>query len=597
MIRVVLYLVLLAVLAYGGMLLIQNPGHITVSWYGHIINTSAALGIAAIALAGIILWVVLRLVFGLPSFMSYAARRRRREKGYTALSRGLIAVGSGDARAALKAASQASRQLKGDSLAIMLRAQAADLAGDGQGSQAAYEELAEREDTRVLGLRGLYAEANRRGDDEAARHFAAAAHRASPLPWSAQAVLEHRATEQDWQTALATVESSIAARLVDKATGQRQRAVLETALARDNEMTAPDVALAFARAAMKRAPDLVPPVVVAAQLLTRRGEIRKASRVIEKAWPRCQHPDIARAYLDVRPGDSTSDKLARAKTLMGLSAFDPVARMTVARAAIAAKDFATARSAMEPLVGQGKRPTIRMCTLMAELEDNEHGSAGLSREWQSRASHAALDPTWVADGIVYDHWAPISPTTGRLDAFVWQVPVERMGRVMDAMPARPVGDNAALSSDTTPYIDHQETTAMIAAPAAPKPSAETKAAEIAPAEPNAVEAIPEAAPETAPEAATSVASIPEEHPQIEQGSMPSVAEPAVPAAASPAEEPVTGTTGNAPLADGVLPRTEMDSTVPYAGDGSVEKKPAQSELPPAAKDRRVDRRDTVITSG
>jgi len=308
---------------------------------------------------------------------------------------------------------------------------------EGDEARAAFATLAQRDDTRVLGLRGLHADATRRGDEEAARHFAAAAHKAAPLPWSAQAVLEHRASSGDWERALATVETSIAAKLVDRATGERQRAVLQTAIAYDKELTAPDEALALARAAMKRAPDLAPAIVLAATLLSRRGEIGKASRLIERAWPRCQHPDIARAYLDVRPGDSTSDRLARARTLMGIASFDPVSRMVVARAALATRDFATARSALAPLVAEGKRPTVRMCLLMAELEEAEYGDLGQWREWLARASRAALDPAWVADGVVYDHWAPASPTTGKLDAFVWQVPAERLGPAMEAMPAPP----------------------------------------------------------------------------------------------------------------------------------------------------------------
>jgi HemY protein len=177
--------------------------------------------------------------------------------------------------------------------------------------------------------------------------------------------------------------------------------------------------------------------VVAANLLSRRGEIGKASKLIEKAWPRCQHPDIARAYLDVRPGDSTADRLARARTLMGIASFDPVSRMVVARAALATRDFAEARRAMAPLIAEGKRPSVRACLIMAELEEAEHGDLGQWREWLARASRAPLDPAWVADGIVYDHWAPASPTTGKLDAFQWQVPAEREGVAMDAMPPPP----------------------------------------------------------------------------------------------------------------------------------------------------------------
>jgi HemY protein len=450
MIRILTYLLLLAAVAYGADWVLQRPGHIDVTWAGYHITTSAAVGFALIVLLAVVLtvvWSLLRFIFGLPSFVAMAARHRRRDKGYAALSRGLIAAGSGDARAASRASAQASKHLRDDPLALVLRAQAARLSGDNSRAEAAYGELAQREDTRILGLRGLHDSANRRGDDEAARHFAGEAYRDRALPWSAQTVLEHRAAEGDWQKALATVETSVAAKLVDRETGDRQRAVLETAIGLEKEAVASDEALALARSAMKRAPDLVPAIVLTARLLTRRGDIRKAAKLIESAWPRCPHPELARAYLDVRPGDSTSDRLARAQTLMRISSFDPISRMTVARTALAAKNFVAAREAMAPLIAQGQRPTVRACLLMADLEDAEFGDRGQWREWLARASR---DPAWIADGIVYDKWEPVSPTTGRLDAFVWQAPADRPGHTMEAMPAPAQPRPVALAAQPEP---------------------------------------------------------------------------------------------------------------------------------------------------
>ena len=196
MIRLLLFFVGLAILAYCGMWLVQHPGHVSLDWFGYQLQTSAALLIIAIAVIAIAGWVCLRVLFGLPSFVHLAARQRRREKGYAALSRGLVAVGSGDAYGASRASNKASRHLKDDTLALVLEAQAAHLNGNGAAAVRAFEALAHREDTHVLGLRGLYAEATRRGDDEAARHFAAAAYKAGPLPWSAHAVLEHRASDK-----------------------------------------------------------------------------------------------------------------------------------------------------------------------------------------------------------------------------------------------------------------------------------------------------------------------------------------------------------------------------------------------------------------
>ncbi len=61
--------------------------------------------------------------------------------------------------------------------------------------------------------------------------------------------------------------------------------------------------------------------------------------------------------------------------------------------------------------------------LMAEIERTEHGDSGKARMWTLRAVRARHDPAWTADGYVSERWRPVSPVTGRLDAFQWQTPV------------------------------------------------------------------------------------------------------------------------------------------------------------------------------
>ena len=48
---------------------------------------------------------------------------------------------------------------------------------------------------------------------------------------------------------------------------------------------------------------------------------------------------------------------------------------------------------------------------------------GRSREWTARAVYAARDPGWTADGFVSEQWLPMSPVSGRIDAFEWKAPV------------------------------------------------------------------------------------------------------------------------------------------------------------------------------
>ena len=79
------------------------------------------------------------------------------------------------------------------------------------------------------------------------------------LPWAGDAVVSHQAQQADWSAALATVEANARAKTIDYKTAERQRAVLETAIAQENELSIHDRALRLAQQAVKRAPDLVPP--------------------------------------------------------------------------------------------------------------------------------------------------------------------------------------------------------------------------------------------------------------------------------------------------------------------------------------------------
>jgi HemY protein len=176
-------------------------------------------------------------------------------------------------------------------------------------------------------------------------------------------------------------------------------------------------------------------------LLTRQGDLRRAMKIYEAAWRIAPHPDVAEGYLHVRHGDSASDRLARARALARLAPRDPESRLIVARAALDAREFEVARESMSPLIENADaRPTVRACLTMADIEEVANGGAGKVREWLARAARAPRDPAWIADGVASDRWAPISPVTGRLDAFVWRAPTEQLegpSEGMLAMSGRP----------------------------------------------------------------------------------------------------------------------------------------------------------------
>ena len=142
-----------------------------------------------------------------PEQVSLFFRHRRAMKGYLAISRGLIAIGAGDSGVARKAADEAARLSPGDPLALLLSAQSAQMAGDRAAAERAFHAMTRRDDTKLLGLRGLYIEAQRRADPLAARRVAEEAAKVQPsLAWAGQAVLDDRCAAADWQGALVALD-------------------------------------------------------------------------------------------------------------------------------------------------------------------------------------------------------------------------------------------------------------------------------------------------------------------------------------------------------------------------------------------------------
>jgi HemY protein len=424
MIRLVLFFAMLLAAAFGFSELADAPGHVLLQWGEteyRISLVTAVLSLLAFSLAIMTLWTLLRLIFRLPSLIGFANRMRRQARGQQAVARGLIAVGAGETRLAERHAQDAQRLLGQEPLALLLKAQVAQLSGNAGGAEGAFKAMLDKPETRSLGLRGLFIEAERRSDGAAARALAEEALRRTPdSGWASRAVLGFKAAGQDWRGAIATVDQAVSRRIITREEGRARRAVLLAAAALQARDASPEQAQALALEALRFAPGLVPAAEIAARALSQKGDFGKAARILETAWKQAPHPDLAEAYLAVRHGDSALDKLKRARVLLKLQPHARESRFAVARAALDAREFGAARDALEALALE--KPTARVCLMMAALEETENGNQGLVRAWLARASRAPRDPAWVADGFVSDSWIPVSPITGEIGAFEWREP-------------------------------------------------------------------------------------------------------------------------------------------------------------------------------
>jgi HemY protein len=189
MLKFLLLLAFLFALALGFTWLKDTSGEVALTLgdaaYAVDLTTAVVGLIAAILLTMGLVWFIQELIYA-PARLTRSWRKRKAEHGRAAISRGLIAVAAGDLRTAERAMLEASRRGPDRPLARLLQAQTAQLKGDKVAARQIFQEMTEDHDTRIAGLRGLYIEADREGEHEAAYQIAERAREEAPsAPWAA----------------------------------------------------------------------------------------------------------------------------------------------------------------------------------------------------------------------------------------------------------------------------------------------------------------------------------------------------------------------------------------------------------------------------
>lgn len=515
MISLLIRFLLIVALAILFAWLADRPGDLTLRWLGYEIQTSlmaAAITVVLIGLIAWLVWSVLLWVLDRPGAFGSWFRSRRQKKGREAISSGLIAVAAGDREAAQAHARTAVSILGSDPMARLLDAQAAQMRGDSARVRELFDEMTQHPETRLLGLRGLHTEAVRQQDMARARELAEQAARINPkLQWASQAVLSYQSASEDWPAISRTIDQQKQARLIDKREANAKHAVVLTAQAIEQESGDRAKAGELALEAHRLEPSLVPAAVIAARAQAASGNLRRASKIIEKTWSLAPHPDLADVYAHLRAGDSAQDRLKRVSSLVRKSGGIEGA-VALATAAIEAHEWKQARKALEPYAHD--RPQARICGLMAEIEEGEFGDKGRAREWLARAVRAPRDPAWTADGFISRVWMPVSPVSGELGGFRWRVPVEGIAhaepeqeqeieRADESVP----GDDAV---PVTPVAEEPEDVEVAEPEPEPKPVPEAEEEAIQADREAALDATPETKDEEPPASPPAPESVPAE---------------------------------------------------------------------------------------
>ena len=435
MLRLVLGLVIVGLVGLGAAWLADRPGLVRMDWGDLRVETSVGvlvfgiLIVLAVILLLYRLWLALRLS---PRLFGRWRNRSRLRRGERALVRGLVAVAAGDSRDAARRAAEASKLLGEAPLARLLAAQAAQLAGDEAEAERQFEAMLDDEETAFLGLKGLIAQARRRGDNAAALALVERARALRPgTPWVAAELVQLQVAGRNWAGAETALAQAVKRKLVDPDEARRRRAVLLTARARAlaDEGQKKD-ALKHAREAHELDAGLVPAALLAARLLGDEGKTRHADRIVDDSWAASPHPELADLALSLHAGDDAARRAERMERLASRNPEHPESRLLRAGLAERAGRWAEARALLEPLAAS--HPSARVLELLARVERGERGDERAATRWLEQAAEAPPAPQWVCGrcGHAAPAWAPDCPACHGFDSLAWRPP----GAVPDILP-------------------------------------------------------------------------------------------------------------------------------------------------------------------
>ncbi|WP_366658149.1 heme biosynthesis HemY N-terminal domain-containing protein [Fodinicurvata sp. EGI_FJ10296] len=454
MTRALYYIIKVAVLVAIAIWLAERPGDLEIEWQGYVVETT--LGVALLALfVLIILCVVLyrlwRGLIGLPRLFGDWRHGSRRERGYKALTQGLVAVAAGDPDTAQKMARKADNLLQAPPLTRLLSAQAAQLRGDQDAAQRYFEEMLQSPETEFLGLRGLLNQTLGSSDTTAALQYAQRAREISPQTrWVIEGCFELEVRHRKWDDALRTVSAGAKGGVFSEETARRHKAAIMVEQSREAE-TAGDTSGAkrLAQKAVGLVPDFVPAILRDAKLLITANQHKKARKLIERHWAGTPHPDLFAVYLDALPAGT--DALARVRaveTLVAAAPSEPESLLVLAESELEARLWGQARSNL--LKVETLRPTPRVYRRLAELERAESNDVEAAQEWLAKVEESPPDPTWVCDacGTVTPTWTAVCNSCGTFNDLTWRSPI-RVMRLTARAPDE-ADDDTAETLDLTP---------------------------------------------------------------------------------------------------------------------------------------------------
>ena len=433
-IKIVLFLALVVGATFGASYLLELEGGVQIVMAGVELNLTPLKAVIAFVLLILLVWLLLKLtslliavlkfINGDETAISRYLDRSRQEKGYKALTEGMMALASGEGNVAMSRASKAERYLKKPELTNLITAQAAEMSGNRAKAEEVYKRLLTNKDTRFVGVRGIMRQKLADGEVDTALKLAETAFGLKPAhPEIQDTLLKLQTQKEDWSGARSTLNAKLKHGTLPRDVHKRRDAVLALSEAREVAEEGKDIAAReTAIEANRLSPHLVPAAVMAARSYLDQGNKRYAARVIRKAWDAQPHPDLAAAFAKIEPDETPAARLKRFDKLIKAHAGHREAMLLQAELHIAGEDFPAARRALGDLAERD--PDARVLTIMAAVERGEGASDAVVKGWLARALSSPRGPQWICGNCQHIHadWVPACENCQSFDTLEWKAP-------------------------------------------------------------------------------------------------------------------------------------------------------------------------------
>lgn len=364
-----------------------------------------------LALILVIYRAILSVVF---YFKSYGLRKsfKRLKYAQNNAMKALSELASGDYKRARKYADRARGLSPNDhtALADFVSGVVAKSSGDVVLASEEFTKLAYHKETHALGMNALTGlSLGKQQIDRAIRISEKALSYNPKQKWFVRKLYQLYIQQRIWDKADEMRHLSFKLKMIDKEENKFNKIALLHAKSIDARQSGQfEDAVVFLKQAYKLDKTCLPVALDLLSIHMKKGDKKRARKLIEDVWPAHQHPNFMKAWAALIPEKhkkETAKYTGWYERLLALKPDSHYGQIIVAKAAIHEKMYGQARAYLQ--TAEKLRESKELYDVYADLEIAQHQDHEASQKWLRKALKAPEDEAWVCvhTGVTYAEWS------------------------------------------------------------------------------------------------------------------------------------------------------------------------------------------------